>query len=313
MGRRLPPLSALRAFEAVARTLSFTGAAKELHVTPGAISQQVRALEEQLGTTLFRRSRRNVSLTAAGNSILPDVQAGFESLSRVLDDSWRRHHGRTLAISVAPSFASKWLLPRLPEFAAQFPDIELRISATVALVDFATEEVDLAIRFGSGDYGELRTELLFREALCPMCSPKLVTAKRPLNTPGDLRHFRLIHDLSIPGRHNQNGWGQWLKLAGAADVSANRGTRFSLAELALQAAADGTGVVLGRLALAEKDLLEGRLYRPFDPVLPLDMSYYLVMPAKKQERPEIQSFKAWLRSVLHGARATRSLITGSVS
>jgi LysR family glycine cleavage system transcriptional activator len=311
MGRRLPPLSALRAFEAVARTLSFTGAAKELHVTPGAISQQVRALEEQLGTALFRRSRRNVSLTAAGNSILPDVQAGFASLSRVLDDSLRPRHGNTLTISVAPSFASKWLLPRLPEFTARFPDIELRISATVALADFTTEEVDLAIRFGSGKYGALKAELLFREALCPMCSPKLVTPKRPLNSPHDLRHFRLLHDLSIPGRQNEGAWAQWLKLAGAPEVNANGGTRFSLAELALQAAVDGTGVVLGRLALAEKDLLEGRLYRPFKPVLPLDMSYYLVMPRKNHERPEIQSFRVWLRGVLHDAKATKSLVTGS--
>lgn len=311
MGKRLPPLSALRAFEAVARTLSFTGAARELHVTPGAISQQVRVLEDQLGTRLFRRSRRSVSLTAAGSSILPDVQAGFESLSRILDDSLRRRHGRTLTISVAPSFASKWLLPRLPEFTARFPDIELRISATVALADFSTEDVDLAIRFGNGKYGELKTELLFRETLCPMCSPKLVTAKRPLSTPSDLRHFRLIHDLSIPGQQNEGAWAQWLKLAGASGVDARSGTRFSLAELALQAAVDGTGVVLGRLALAEKDLLEQRLYRPFRLALPLDMSYFLVMPKKNQERPEIQSFRTWLRGVLHDARATKSLVTGS--
>ena len=304
MGRkRLPPLSALRAFEAVARTLSFTGAARELHVTPGAISQQVRALEEQLGTALFRRSRRSVALTAAGSAILPDVQAGFESLSRVLDDGWRRSQGKTLTISVAPSFASKWLLPRLPEFAAQFPDIELRISATVGLVDFAREEVDLAIRFGSGGYGDVKTERLFSEALAPMCAPRLVTPRRPLNTPSDLRHFRLIHDLSIPWRDHESGWARWLKLAGAGEVNASRGSRFSLAELALQAAIDGTGVVLGRLALAQQDLAEGRLYRPFSVVLPLDMSYYLVMPKKKHERPEIQSFKAWIRGVLTEARA----------
>jgi LysR family transcriptional regulator, glycine cleavage system transcriptional activator len=297
--KRLPALSALRAFEAVARTLSFTGAAKELHVTPGAISQQVRALEEQLGAALFRRSRRSVALTTAGSAILPDVQAGFESLSRILDDGWRRSQGRTLSISVAPSFASKWLLPRLPEFAARFPDIELRISATVGLVDFAREEVDLAIRFGSGPYPDLRTELLFAETLVPLCAPKIVTARRPLATPDDLRHFRLIHDLSIPWRNGENGWTQWLRLAGASEVNANRGTRFSLAELALQAAIDGTGVVLGRLALARQDVAEGRLCRPFSLVLPLDMSYYLVMPKRRPDKPEIQAFKAWLRGLLH--------------
>lgn len=308
MGRRLPPLSALRAFEAVARQLSFTGAARELHVTPGAISQQVRVLEEQLGASLFHRSRRTVSLTAAGNAILPDVQAGFESLYRVLDQGLSRHASAALSISVAPSFASKWLLPRLPEFSTRFPDIELRISATAALADFSADGVDLAIRFGGGKYGSLHAERLFREVLCPMCSPRLTRGgKRPLKLPGDLRHFRLIHDLSIPGKDPASGWARWLQLAGAPEVDAGRGIRFTLAELALQAAVDGAGVVLGRVVLAERDLVQGLLIRPFEQELPISASYYLVMPRKNADRPEIKSFRGWLHEVLVRPEAATGL------
>jgi LysR family glycine cleavage system transcriptional activator len=296
MGYRFPPLSALRAFEAVARQLSFTRAAEELHVTPAAVSQQVRVLEEQLGVALFQRSRRAVSLTAAGSGILPDLQAGFETLSRALAGVVRQSHAKTLTISVAPSFASKWLLPRLPGFAAQYPEIELRISATVGLADFARNEADLAIRFGRGRYPGLESERLFREALCPLCAPKLVQGKRVLRKPGDLKNFRLLHDLSVPGDPRASAWARWLKLSGAPEVNPNRGTKFSLAELALQAAIDGAGVVLGRLALAELDLAAGRLFKPFEQVLPLDMGYFLVMPKKNRERAEIQSFRTWLRS-----------------
>ena len=303
MAHRVPPLSALRAFDAVARRLSFTRAAEELHVTPAAVSQQVRVLEGQLGTPLFQRSRRAVSLTPAGYAILPDVQAGFESLSRVLSGAVRQPYGKTLTISVAPSFASKWLLPRLPGFSARYPDVELRISATVALAEFAKDEADLAIRFGVGNYSGLESERLFREALCPMCSPKLVQGKRVLRKPGDLKNFRLLHDLSIPGDPDATCWARWHKLAGAPEVNANRGTKFSLAEVAWQAAVDGNGVVLGRLALAEQDLAAGRLYRPFKRVLPLETSYFIVMPKKNRERPEVQYFQAWLRSVLSGTKA----------
>jgi LysR family glycine cleavage system transcriptional activator len=302
MANRLPPLSAMRAFEAVARRLSFTRAAEELHVTPAAISQQVRVLEAQLGAPLFQRSRRKVSLTAAGNAILPDIQAGFESLSRVLAGGLRQPHGKTLTISVAPSFASKWLLPRLAQFSAQYPDIELRISATVALADFAKGEADLAIRFGTGRYGRLESKRLFSEALCPMCAPRLVEGKRPLRKPGDLKHFQLLHDLSIPGDSDAVGWARWLALAGAPEVNGNRGTRYSLAELALQAAIDGAGVVLGRLALAELDLTAGRLCRPFKRVLPLELGYFLVMPPKQRDRPEIHCFRTWLHGIVNGAR-----------
>jgi LysR family transcriptional regulator, glycine cleavage system transcriptional activator len=254
MVKSLPPLSTLRSFEAVARQLSFTKAAVQLHVTPGAVSQQIRSLEELLDMRLFERTRRSVALTDAGMRMLADVQAGLEILARAINSKMPRIGERTLTISVAPSFASKWLLPRLPTFYDQHSDIDLRISATVGLADFERDKVDLAIRLGHGRYPGLHAEPLFAEALTPFCSPDLLRRNGPLRKPDDLRNHRLIHDTSIPDRGEQGAWEQWLSLAGAKHVSSHRGARFTLAELAMQAAIDGAGVVLGRIVLAEGDM-----------------------------------------------------------
>jgi LysR family glycine cleavage system transcriptional activator len=294
MTRTLPPLSSLRAFEAVARRVSFTRAAEELHVTPGAVSQQIRLLEDLLGECLFLRTKRSVALTEAATRMLPDIQAGLDALSRATSSKILGSAERTLTISVAPSFASKWLLPRLSDFSDHYPDIDLRISATVALADFRRDNIDLAIRLGRGSYPELHAEAMFAETLTPLCSPALVKTSGRLKTPDDLRKYRLLHDTSIPGESEQSSWERWLKLAGATQVSAHRGARFSLAELALQAAIEGAGVVLGRMVLAEGDLTAGRLIRPFKVVLPLEVSYFLVMAKGSSRRPEIQCFRDWL-------------------
>ena len=298
MSKALPPLSALRAFEAVARRVSFTRAAEELHVTPGAVSQQIRSLEEFVGELLFVRTRRSVALTEAATRMLPDVQAGLEALSRATSSKKAGHAENTLTISVAPSFASKWLLPRLSDFSEHHPDIDLRISATVALADFRRDNVDLAIRLGRGSYPDLHAEPLFAEAVAPLCSPRLLKTKGRLRRPDDLRKHRLLHDTSIPGENEQGTWERWLKLAGATQVAAHRGTKFSLAELALQAAIDGAGVVMARMVLAESDLAAGRLIRPFKMVLPLDVSYFLVSARSSTRRHEIQCFREWLYSRL---------------
>jgi LysR family glycine cleavage system transcriptional activator len=307
MQKSLPPLSALRAFEAVARHTSFSRAADELHVTPSAVSQQVRLLEQLLGETLFLRTKRTVALTEAATRMLPDIQAGFESLARATTN---RLAGPALTISVAPSFASKWLLPRLGDFSDRHPDIDLRISATVALADFKRDNVDLAIRLGRGSYPALQSEPLFAETLTPLCSPALLLARGRLKNPDDLRMHRLIHDTSIPGENEQGSWDRWLKRAGATQVNAYRGTRFSLAELALQAAIDGAGVVMARTVLAESDLAAGRLVMPFKIVLPLDVSYFLVMAKGNTKRREIQCFRDWLydqlRPRLTGKKARRA-------
>ena len=296
MSKPLPPLSALRAFEAVARRLSFSRAAEDLNVTPGAVSQQIRLLEQLVGERLFVRTKRSVALTEAAMHMLPDIQLGLETLSRALSMT-ASPGSKTLTISVAPSFASKWLLPRLTDFSDHHPDIDLRISATVALADFKRDKVDLAIRLGRGNYPDLYSERLFGDGLTPLCAPELLKAKGGLRKPDDLSKHRLLHDTSIPGENERPSWERWLELAGAKNVSAHRGTRFSLAELALQAAINGAGVVLGRLVLGEADLAAGRLVRPFKVILPLDVSYFLVMPKGTARRQEIQSFREWL----HGA------------
>jgi LysR family glycine cleavage system transcriptional activator len=298
MRKPLPPLSALRSFKAVARQLSFSKAADELCVTPGAVSQQIRSLEELLGARLFDRTKRSVALTDVATRMLPDMQAGLELLARAISRETTPIGERTLTISVAPSFASKWLLPRLPSFYDQHADIDLRISATVGLADFKRDRVDLAVRLGHGSYPGLHAEPLFAEALTPLCSPDLLRRKGPLKKPDDLRKHRLIHDTSIPGGGEHAAWDRWLTLAGAKHVLAHRGARFTLAELAMQAAIDGAGVVLGRIVLAEGDLAAGRLVRPFKTALPMDVSYFLVRSNATAPRQETVCFRDWLFSSL---------------
>ncbi len=310
MPRTLPPLASLRAFEAVARRLSFSRAAEELHVTPGAVSQQIRLLEGLLGAKLFDRTKRSVFMTDMAARMLPDVQSGLEALSRAVAGKGVAPDANTLAISVTPSFATKWLLPRLSDFSDRHPDIDLRISATVGLADFRRDNVDLAIRLGHGDYPGVQAERLFPEGLTPLCSPALIKAKGRLTSPDDLRRHRLLHDTSIPGDAEQSAWERWLALAGTTDVSARRGTRFSLAELAMQAAIDGAGVVLGRVVLAELDVAAGRLMRPFDLVLPLAVSYFLVTPKASPRRREIECFRDWLVRSLKQLDRPRARVRG---
>lgn len=304
MPRSLPALSALLAFEAVARRLSFSRAAEELHVTPGAVSQQVRALEQRIGEALFMRTRRSVALTSAARVMLPDVQSALQLLARATEERVPAPKGRTVSISVAPSFASKWLLPRLSLFTEKHPEIDLRISATVSLAEFGREGTDLAIRFGRGNYPDLQSEKLFSESLTPLCSPRLRSA-RGLRRPADLQHVRLLHDTSVPGAGEPNPWARWLQAAGARDVPADSGLSFTLAEHALQAAIDGAGVVLGRLGLAEGDIEAGRLVRPFKLALTLDVGYFLVMPRRRRERPEIQCFREWIKEAVSRTAVAR--------
>ena len=294
MLRKLPPLTALRAFEAAARHLSLTKAAEELGVTPAAISHQVRQLEDQLGVELFRRLTRAVSLTEAGRVLLPLLTDGFDRLAEAVAVLRSMQQSCVLTVSVAPSFASKWLLPRLEGFAAAHPEIDVRISASMALVDFRSDQVDLAIRFGSGRYPGLKVDKLFSESVTPMCSPALLQGAHPLRNPDDLRHHPLLHDDSAYAVGPTPDWRMWLRLAGHEDVEASRGLRFSHAEHALQAACDGIGVVLGRQSLAAADIAAGRLVRPFQLVLPIDFGYYLVRPEQQEERPKVAALARWI-------------------
>ncbi|CAM3760038.1 transcriptional regulator GcvA [Bordetella tumulicola] len=287
--RRLPPLGALRAFEAAARHLSFTRAAAELCVTQAAISHQIRQLEDWLGTKLFERRGHALTLTAKGQAYLPELA---EALDRISAATLRlmKHDDRPLRITVLPSFASRWLVPRLESFRARHPKIDVRLDSSADLWDFATERFDLGIRSGLGKWTGLKVDLIAREALSPVCSPTLANGARPIRAPADLGHARLLYDTP------HDAWQRWFNLAGMDAPEMNAGVSFTDASLALQAAMDGQGVALGRLTLAANDLQCGRLVQPFNVVLPNDYSYWLVYPSTALHRPGVAAFRKWLLS-----------------
>jgi LysR family glycine cleavage system transcriptional activator len=288
MTHRLPPLAALRAFEAAARHLSFTRAAAELHVTQTAISHQIRGLEELLGVRLFRRLPRGLALTDEAQRYLPAVRDAFDRITSATSELMAARTAGPLTASVLPSFAAKWLVPRLGRFRTVHPEIDLRISTSLHLVDFAREDVDLGIRMGRGHYPGLRVDRLFGEALIPVCSPALLEDGPPVRQPADLRHHVLLHD------DDYTGWQLWLDLAGVEGVDAGRGPIFTDSGMVVQAAAEGQGVALARVALAAWDIAAGRLVRPFEVTLPHDLAYYLVCPEAAAGRPRVAAVRAWL-------------------
>lgn len=294
MTRRLPPLNALRAFEASGRHLSFAKAADELGVTPPAISHQVRQLEETLGVSLFRRMTRQIALTEAGRAALEPMTDGFDRLAEAVARVRERDDSGVLTVSVAPSFAALWLVPRIEQFSAAHPEIDLRISANLTLSSFTDDGVDAAIRYGRGNYPGLAVVQLSQESIAPMCSPDLLDGPHPLNGPEDLAHHTLLHDDSTVPLGPSPYWRMWLRLAGHPEVDASRGTRFSFADHALQAAIRGQGVVLGRLSLAGDELAAGRLVRPFGDALPTEFGYYLVHPDTRPLPPKVAAFREWV-------------------
>ena len=285
---RLPSLKGLRAFEAAGRYLSFTRAAEELHVTQAAVSHQIKALETQLGVRLFRRAPRGLLLTDAGQAYLAEVREAFRRLAQATDHLLARDVAGVLTVSVLPSFAARWLVPRLPRFSARHPEIDLRIATDDRTVDFNRENVDVALRYGRGDYLGLQADHFLSEEVFPVCSPALLRKKHPLREPADLKYHTLLHD-DLP-----TTWAMWLKVAGAAEVDPTRGPRFTDSSMVIQAAVGGQGVALGRSALAADDLAAGRLVRPFPLSLPADSAYYIVYPPHTANRPKIAAFRAWL-------------------
>jgi LysR family glycine cleavage system transcriptional activator len=299
MARRLPPLNALRAFEAAARHLSFTKAAEELAVTPAAISHQVKALEEFYGVPLFRRLTRALLLTDAGQAALPLLREGFDLLAAAAERLQAQQQTNVLTISVAPSFGAKWLVPRLDRFRAACPDIDVRIDANDKLVDFARQGVDMGLRFGRGDYPGMRTDLLFsaeQTTVSPVCSPKLLEGPNPLCVPGDLQHHTLLHLDWDPEVDAVPNWRMWLLAAGLDDIDPNRGPRFSMITMVLQAAIEGHGVALAEDVIAANDVEAGRLVRPFELSLsdPMNFAYYIVSPEATADHPKIAAFRDWV-------------------
>jgi LysR family transcriptional regulator, glycine cleavage system transcriptional activator len=288
MSRTLPPLNALRAFEAAARHLSFTAAASELNVTQAAISHQIKALEERLGLKLFRRVGRGLLLSDAAQAYLTEIGAAFDRIAGATQRLHQHDAAGVLSATVLPSFAAKWLLPRLGRFRAAHPEIDLRISSSVEQVDLAREDFDIALRAGSGVYPGMRADLILTENFFPVCSPALLSGPRPLRVPADLRAHTLLHD------EPRDLWQLWLKMVGIADIDATRGPGFSDSGMVIQAAIEGQGIAIAKGTLAGDDLKAGRLVRPFDQSLPANYSYWLVCPEASAERPKIVAFRDWL-------------------
>jgi LysR family glycine cleavage system transcriptional activator len=288
---KLPPLTALRAFVVTARHLSFARASAELHVTPAAVGQQIRQLEALLGRSLFDRNAGQLALTAAGESILPALSSAFEQMLGAMAPLLSGERD-PLSVSVAPSLAVKWLIPRLDGLRVIHPDIEVRVQASAALVDFSTGETDCAIRYGAGQYPDLAVERLMGEAVFPVASPALLSGRHPLRQPADLRHHLLLHDGSADIDESCPDWASWLRAA-HLDLAAP-GMHFNQSALVLEAAVAGHGVALAKARLAEGDLKAGRLVRPFGEAQELKSAYFFVTPRHKMRLPRVRLFRDWL-------------------
>jgi len=290
MSRRLPPLNAVRAFEAAARHLSVTRAARELNVTQAAVSHQIKALEDRLGLPLFRRINRGLQLTPAGQTLLPPVR---EALDRIADAIGLLTNSRegvsTLTVSTLPSFASKWLVLRLGRFRGEHPELDVRLYTSHELVDFTREDVDVAIRLGRPPWPGIRADLLMTEDIFPVCSPGLLQGPVPLKQPSDLKHHLLLHDDYMVT------WAMWLAAAGVRGIDAERGPRFTDSSILIQAVVDGQGVALARQVLVADDLAQGRLVRLFDVKLPGNYAYYVAAPPANFSRPAVAAFHQWLK------------------
>ena len=298
MPRRLYPLNALRVFEASARNLSFKKASEELSVTAAAVSHQVKGLEEFLGLPLFRRMPRGLLLTDTGQLLLSELSEVFQSLDRAMERVIESDSRGALTLSVAPTFAVMWLIPRLQKFYALHPDLDVRISTGLSLIDFHRDDFDAAIRLGSGQWLGLEAIELFDETVTPMCSPRLLEGPDAIRSPDDLSKHVLLHNHSMDYDPEAPTWETWLQAAGATGVDASRGTHFSLPDHGLQAAIDGAGIVLGWRSLSAKDVAAGRVVEPFDVALPLGSSFYLVYPEAHSLRPHIAALRDWLKMEL---------------
>jgi len=307
---RLPPLNALKAFEAAGRHLSVKKAAAELNVTPAAVSHQIKALEDALGVKLFVRRNRALDLTEAARACLPKLREGFDSLAQAVERLRAHKGGGMLTVSAAPSFAARWLMPRLHRFLAAHHETDVRISARLrqtaegarrgaaaerATVDAWLADSDVAILYGRGDYPGFKVDKLMALSITPICSPKLLTdPDHPLLRPADLRHQLLLHDDTGDVYDGVSFWEVWLKAAGVQGVDVTRGPHFSHAVLAFEAAAEGHGVVATMPVLAEADLNAARLITPFALRVPLLSAYYMVSAESALVRPGVAEFRKWL-------------------
>ncbi|MCJ9428484.1 transcriptional regulator GcvA [Kordiimonas marina] len=303
MKRSLLPLNALRAFDAAARHMSFKLAADDLSVTPAAISQQIRSLEEFLGVELFRRTNRSLVLTEAAQLSLMPLKEAFEKMEEAVDILTESKTSNVLKVSVSPSFASKWLVPRLASYYERRPDAIVKISATMHITDFKAEDVDIAIRYGLGKYDNLYVEEILRETIFPVCAPTLIDHETPATTPCSILKHTLIHDDSTAEDDSVPTWPMWLKAAGVEMPEGMPALHFNTHALAIEAAVAGRGVALARSAIAEEDLKAGRLVKPFGEAVPINFAHYIVCPQDKLKNERVQDFIDWLREEAHEGEA----------
>jgi LysR family glycine cleavage system transcriptional activator len=299
MRSRLPPLNALKVFEAAARHESFTRAAEELCVTQGAVSHQVKALETELAIKLFNRERQRLIITEAGRDYLAVVRDALDRIAAGTERLLQRQSAGVLTVSTSPDFAAKWLVHRLGHFAEAHSGIDLRISAAMHHVDVAREEVDLAVRHGDGSWPGLDTVRLSAEQLFVICSPKLLSGRRRLDKPTDILKFPLIH------LDSRADWAKWLQSCGIDDAHATHGPVLNRASMVVDAVINGQGIALARTTLAAWDLINGRLVRPFPDTLRVSKTYWIVCPKVTTTLPKIVTFRDWL--LAEAARDLRQL------
>lgn len=291
---RLPPLTALRAFEAVARRLSFARAAEDLHVTKAAVAQQVRALEQEIGAPLVVRSGRGLALTEAGAAGSAGLAEGFAILARAARAMREAKGRRFLVINSSPSFAATWLVGRIGKFKTRHPEIDVLLDANPMEDTLEAATVDALIRWGAGDFPGLATTLLFKEDVFPVCSPGLAGGDNPLRSPEDLKRHTLLHLEWSAAYPSWPAWSDWLKAAGAKSVEARHGVWFNNMAMAMRAAAQGQGVALCSLAIAADELAAGRLVAPFSTAVATPFGYYFLCRPEEAHTPRIRALREFL-------------------
>ncbi len=307
MNTRTPPLNALKVFEAAARLKSFKKAAEELHVTPAAVSHQLSQLEAMLGVMLFKRVNQGIELTPSARLCLPKLQEGLDCVRESIEQIRQHATSETITVAASPSFAMRWLMPRLHRFIVAHPEFDVQVSTKIgpfrggrgersnALgIHACAEEADMVLMYGSGHYPDLRVEKLMSLAVTPMCSPQLLTGDKALKTPEDLRNHLLLHDDRGMLYSNKSFWQLWLERAGVQGVNAEQGPRFTHAWLALAATLEHGGVVASTPLLAAEEIATGRLITPFDIEVPLESGYHMVSTEQAYKRDDVSTFRAWL-------------------
>lgn len=288
MARRLPPLNSLKSFEAAGRLLSFTRAAQELNVTQAAVSHQIKVIEAYLGVTLFVRAPRKLLLTEQGRALLPEVIEAFDKISNAIGTVRLEPSRKMVSVRLAPSFAAKWLSPRLKYFWLQYPEIDLCLYHAHPAVDFDREQIDIAVTYGKGDWPGVVADPILSLDFFPVCTPAFMSNDKPLSDINNLRYYTLLHDASY------ECWADWLKLAKIEEINAHKGSIIDDTNVLIQAAVDGQGIALGSNTFVHDLLDSGKLIKPFDITLVNDFAYYVVCPEAHLQNPSVRAFKDWL-------------------